>query len=129
MQLLLIAIMLVGFVSQQFSCCGEHCSACADAEITGYEHEHDGDDHEHEHESPSSSHGPHHLCVATHLFYVGQAPNVPVTPDLSIWQATIFPQQTGLGEYRSVTNAVLSSMSLPPPTAHRLRAALQVWVI
>lgn len=126
MRLLLIAIMLVGFVAQQFSCCGEHCSACADTEVAGHDHEHDGDDHEHE--SSSSSHGPHHLCVATHLFYVGQAPSVPVTPDFGSWQAVIIPQQTGFGDATG-THAEFSSLSLPPPTAHRLRAALHVWVI
>ena len=127
MRLLLIATVLAGFIAQQFSCCGEHCSACAETETAEQHHEHDGDDHKHE--SPSSSHGPHHLCVATHLFYVGQAPSVPVTPDFSSWQVVIAPQQAGLGEYRTGTNVVLSSLSLPPPTAHRLRAALHVWVI
>jgi hypothetical protein len=65
--------------------------------------------------------------VATHLFYVGQVPSVPVTPDFCFWQTVTIPQRTGFGD-ATVTHAEFSS-SLPPPTALRLRAVLHVWVI
>ncbi len=86
---------------------------------------------EHDDETPSSprDHSSHHLCVATHLFYLARSDAGSQLPDLS-WVYAVFPLLDAVIDLR-VDNpvAVMASHSVPPPTADQLRAFLSVWII
>jgi len=121
---------LVGFLPQQFTCCGQSCSPCA--EVTAARDlqspcEHHGD---HDHESPVPVHdAPHHLCVATHLFYLSRSETASLSPDLSLVQAVLPVLDAVANQQSGGSIAVTAALSVRPPAPQRLRAVLGVWVV
>ena len=134
MRLSLTILVLTGFVLKQFSCCEESCAPCAQADDAnvaqpvGPGHSHD---HPHEHESPAPGGGSHHLCVATHLFYVTHENKLPRLPGFSVWVAACLLGDASLVRISAnSSNTALDFHTLQPPRAAlRLRAKLNVWVI
>ncbi len=122
---------LACFLPQQFTCCAQSCATCVEPEETheeGSSCEHHG---EHGHEAPSAphDHSSHHLCVATHLFYLARSDAGSQLPDLS-WIHAILPIQEAVVDLHfGSPRVVMASHSVPPPEAGEARALLSVWII
>lgn len=128
---------LACFLPQQFMCCAESCNNCAEPTVA---HDRGDNDHgdevpcehhgDHEHEvPPTSPDQSHHLCVATHLFYVTNSDLAAPVPDLHSIQAVLSVWNALVDRHLDSPEAVIASLSVPPPAAQRLRAALSVWTI
>ena len=123
---------LACFLPQQFTCCAQNCGACATPEDShGVEApcEHAADDHEHESSAPTHDPSPHHLCVATHLFFTIRGDDAPLLSDFDLTQAIVPTLDAVLVQQFSSPSAAFASLSLPPPNPQRERAVLSVWVI
>ncbi len=122
---------LACFVPQQFACCAQACDTYVKAEVV-HETESPCEHHEgHGHEAPSTphDHSPHHLCVATHLFYVSRSDAGSQLPDLS-WIHAILPMQDAVVDLQfGSPRTIMASHSVPPPHAGQLRALLSVWIL
>jgi len=122
---------LACFVPQQFTCCAQSCGTCADSTD---EHEaespceHDGE-HGHESPLPTHDHSSHHLCVATHLFYLTRSDDGSSSPDLSLNPVVLPVLDAAVDQQLTSPRAVIASLSVRPPAPQRLRAVLGVWVI
>lgn len=123
-------LVLTCFGLKQFSCCGEHCVPCANAEDAHAakpgcaSHA-----HEHEHESPAPADGSHHICVATHLFYLSHDNSLPLLPDFSVWEAVSPLLDSHRHRQAANPGEIPGTYGLPPHNSQRLRAVLNVWVI
>lgn len=122
---------LACFLPQQFTCCSESCGPClktAESHEAESSCEHHG---EHGHETPSSphDHSSHHLCVATHLFYLARSDSGSRLPDLSCVYAVLPFQDAVIDLQTDSPRAVMASHSVPPPAVGKLRAVLSVWII
>lgn len=122
---------LICFVPQQFTCCAQSCGTCVeteDAHETGSPCEDHG---EHDQGAPSvpHDHSPHHLCVATHLFYLSRSDADSQLPDLN-WIHAILAIQDAVVDLQSGSpHALMASHSVPLPAAGQVRALLGVWII
>ncbi|HUQ70462.1 MAG TPA: hypothetical protein VM165_13105 [Planctomycetaceae bacterium] len=121
---------LTGFLPQQFTCCAQSCGPCAesvDAHEAESPCEHHGD---HDHDFPVPSHdAPHHLCVATHLFYLTRSDTGSLLPDLSLNYVAVPALDAVLDQPLHSPSAVRASLSVRPSAAQRLRAVLNVWIV
>jgi len=121
---------LACFLPQQFMCCAQSCGPCAEAaDVHEAESpcEHHGD---HDHESPVPSRdAPHHLCVATHLFYLARSETASLSPDLRLVQAVLPVLDVAADRQSGGSTAVTAALSVRPPSPQRLRAVLGVWVV
>ncbi len=122
---------LACFVPQQFVCCAQSCGPCVEAEDAHEAESSCGHHGEHSHETPSAphEHSSHHLCVATHLFYLASSDAGSQLPDLS-WIHAILPMQEAVVDLQfGGPRAVMASHSVPPPDAGQVRALLSVWIL
>ncbi|OYW25095.1 MAG: hypothetical protein B7Z55_00300 [Planctomycetales bacterium 12-60-4] len=85
----------------------------------------------HDGETPSSprDHSSHHLCVATHLFYLARSDAGSQLPDLS-WVYAVFPLLDAVIDLQVESpRAIMASHSVVPTAASQLRAVLGVWIV
>lgn len=123
----LTLLMLVNLCVQQFVCCAESCGTCG--EPAEPQHvascEHDAHEHDHHPQLPAGDDSSHHLCVATHLFYLRAA-----IVDLDAAHAIVSHLDIALPQMSDSFNTIdVVSCSVPPPAALRTRAVLGVWTI
>ena len=122
-------LVLICFVLRHFSCCAECCDSCANANEAKVDcpiHQHD---HDHEHEVPAPADGSHHICMATHLFFLTHGKSLPPLPDFSVWDAVSPSIDASLDRRSANPIDTLGLHSLPPRAAQRMRAVLSVWVV
>ena len=129
MRLALTMLVLACFLMQQFSCCPDCCAACDEdqhaAEPACPDHDHHDED-----ESPAPDHDSHHhLCVATHLFYLTDGDCLPDLPDFDVWQIRAPASDDAMQRLTADPTAAAAARALASPVAGRVRAALQVWLI
>ena len=130
MRLWIVIIALAGFVPQLFVCCAQDCGACTDPAMTDDKHQcHHHEDGEDEPAGSSHDDHSHHLCVATHLFYVVRAHDDAPQPDLNSLEAVPSMAVVAADATLIVAQCKNHSFSLSPPTALQLRAELGVWTI
>jgi hypothetical protein len=122
---------LTCFLPQQFTCCVQQCGTCVDSTAAHVaespcEHHHD---HHHDVPLPLSDHSPHHLCVATHLFYLAPGNAGALRFDLNVGEV-VLPTFVEVVDLQGNTRSgVIASLSVPSPDPQRLRAVLGVWVV
>jgi hypothetical protein len=124
---------LLCFVPQQFTCCAQSCGACTEpceeSHETASTCDHDHGEHDHEAPSTPHDHSSHHLCVATHLFYLVRTDAGSQLPDLC-WTHAVLPAQEAVVDLQfDRPLEVMASHSVSPHTAGHLRALLSVWII
>lgn len=126
----IVIIALAGFVPQLFVCCAGDRGASADPAVAVEEHScshhHDGEDEPTE--SPHHDH-PHHLCVATHLFYVVRVHDAAPQPSLNLLEAVRPVAEVATDAKSLVGQTGTFSFTASPPSALKLRAELGVWTI
>ena len=131
MQTWFTLLALACFVPQQFTCCAQSCGACVEIEESHESSSTCEHDCEHSHETPSAphDHSSHHLCVATHLFYLASSDASSQLPDLS-WINAILPMQDAVVDLQfGRPRAIMASHSVPPHNAAQVRALLSVWIL
>ncbi|WLD13577.1 hypothetical protein [Planctellipticum variicoloris] len=122
---------LICFVPQQFTCCAESCESCeesVEAQEAKSACENHGD-HDHESSFPARDGTSHHLCVATHLFYLAQGDADSLLLDLSLSQAVLPRLEAAVDQRLCKSFAAIAGYSVRPPAPRRQRAVLGVWVI
>ncbi|MDX1967086.1 MAG: hypothetical protein SFV23_07950 [Planctomycetaceae bacterium] len=122
---------LACFLPQQFTCCVESCGTCAQpVDAHGEESVCDHhEDHDHDLPDPGHDHSSHHLCVATHLFYVTTSNMSLWSPDMSLNHAVPPVLDAAVDQQLTSPSAVIAWLSARSPAPQRLRAVLGVWVI
>ncbi|OYW20426.1 MAG: hypothetical protein B7Z55_07280 [Planctomycetales bacterium 12-60-4] len=130
-----LSVFVLGcFLSQQFLCCGADCSMCAESEhhagatsCCGHHHESPTDDHD----EPASlpEHSPHHLCVATHVFYVLRDHQDETPPNVANWVALAPATDFLHPQPACCSGQNLAEGDHSPPDPRQVRALLSVWVI
>lgn len=86
-------------------------------------------DHDHESSFPARDGTSHHLCVATHLFYLAQGDADSLLLDLSLSQAVLPRLETAVDQRLCKSFAAIAGYSVRPPAPQRQCAVLGVWVI
>lgn len=121
-------LVLANLFAQQFVCCAESCASDpAPAELDAKSPcGHEGHNHDSGPSLPDGDPSSHHLCVATHLFYLrtDAGMGMPAAPILLSSFDLVSDALRGLPGRANV-----ASHSVSPPPASRLRAALSVWTI
>lgn len=138
---LFVALLVIGFVCQHFTCCCEaSCAvACECTENAGHDSikriclHHESCCHEDDSESPKpvndESKHEHHFCVGTHLFYLTTTDlAVDFTPQLC-WFAILPDVSSVVTPFISGTVNLTSAAPSIRSTSQRLRAQLCVYSI
>lgn len=120
-------LILLHFIAQQFVCCVESCNTCSDTVEPLALVCRDCCEHEHGYDSqpPVEGGSSHHLCVATHLFYL-PAPHLELDRCCDAWSPLYLPMSQMVDEQSSIE---ATSYSVPPPKTACNRAELGVWTI
>lgn len=126
MRLWIVIVALSGIVSQLFTCCADDCGAHITSAVT----EEDEHDCAHHHEdSTLPSHEEHHLCVATHVFYVLRGHDDAPQPSWNTLDVALPVAEIKLDSNQMAGESGVLARSAPPLAALRLRAGLGVWTI
>lgn len=126
-------VALAGFVMQQFVCCA---ATCAEPPLLSIEqpapvstccgHHHHGP------EQPQEPEPAHHLCVATHLFFIERVTPTEFAGDhASGWSDAAvppLPHFTGIDQYRMVERVSRDTAEWSP-SARTRRALAGVWLL
>lgn len=124
-------VALVGFVMQQFVCCAAACACDASTNseqappIQACCHH-----HHHAPEQPAEPVSSHHLCVATHLFFIERVAVAEIDPLAGPILAAALPlDPLAVIELREPqVRGSITEHSWSPPALAR-RAALGVWTL
>lgn len=124
---------LACFVPQQFHCCVQSCGPCIEPHDESHA-KRSSCGHDHRPQNPDSpsvpqDHSSHHLCVATHLFYLARTDADSPLPDLSGIDAVLPLPETVVDRQRGDPRVVLASHSVPPLRVGQIRALHGVWLI
>lgn len=127
MRRVLTWLVLATLCVQQFVCCAESCESCAATAEPQHESPCQHDGHDHAPPLPDGDGSSHHLCVATHLFYLKSGATPGIGGDTAYGLMAPHEVVRDVPQALHLSEAV--ARSVPPPAALRLRAALSVWLI
>ena len=124
-------VALIGFVMQQFVCCA---ATCASGPVTTVEQTSPVKTccghHHHAPKQPAEPESSHHLCVATHLFFIERVADAEfdhfggplLTADRPVCLLSAIVQREP-----SLCGSI--GVEARPPSAHSRRALLGVWTL
>jgi hypothetical protein len=123
-------LVLTNLGLQQFVCCAESCDASPALVESHLESTCGHAGHDHDPVAPLSDGDPssHHLCVATHLFYLRTDATLGIGLDASPAMLSSF-DAVSAPLLDATRGGDVVSRCVPPLPALRLRAVLSVWMI
>lgn len=124
----IVMIALAGFLPQLFSCCALECGECTEPAFADDEHccHHQHDTKPVRSPQPEPS---HHLCVATHLFYVVRGDVAAPQLDWNAYAGVLPVAGDAVDSTQLAAQTRNVSVSLRLRSALRCRAESGVWIL